>query len=431
MSAKHAEFDRTLACECAKAFAGSTGLGCAVTGPDGEVYDSFGYSCAGCNMCRLANLPDNRCSETHLYGLREAERFGGKYIYFCAMGLTCFVSPIVGHNEAVAKVTVGPFLMVDAEDYVAYELQELRKLSDEQIEPLRRELDRIPVIEPASVNALSTLLFMSIGFMNNVAAANDMMHTQRSEYLQSQISSYISELKRDGQSPSYPFRQEQILVQYMLQSERDKAQHVLNEILGHILFSSGGNFRWIRTRCYELLVTISRTAVKNGADPEYILRLSDEYFETIPNCRNIEDLSMHLSDALRRFMDSNFDLPDAKHSDAIHNAIYFIQQNYSQKITLEDAARYVYLSPTYLSRVFKQEAGTSFTRFLNGVRVEKSRKLLSMTDMKLAEIAVACGFEDQSYFTKVFRSITGETPQQYRKSKSPTPYIDTSGGIHS
>ena len=56
----------------------------------------------------------------------------------------------------------------------------------------------------------------------------------------------------------------------------------------------------------------------------------------------------------------------------------------------------------------------SFTRFLNYVRVEKSKRLLTMTEMRLAEIAGSCGFEDQSYFTKVFKNVTGETPQQFR-----------------
>ena len=93
----------------------------------------------------------------------------------------------------------------------------------------------------------------------------------------------------------------------------------------------------------------------------------------------------------------------------------FIQLNFASKITLEDAARHVYLSPTYLSRVFKQEAGVSFTHFLNNVRVEKSKKLLAMTDMRLAEIALSCGFEDQSYYTKVFKAFTGMTPQTYRR----------------
>lgn len=409
------EFDLTLANECAKAFSEATGLGCAVTGAGGELYARYGYSCADCRLCALAGISCEKCGETHLYGMNEATRFGGRYIYFGPLGLTSFVSPIIGQHDVVAKITVGPFLMVDVEDYIAYDLQEIHKLDDDRIARLRGELEKVPFVEPSAVTPLSQLLFMAVGFMNNVSAANQMMHARKSDELQGQISSYIMQLKRGSEMPSYPFRLEQVLVQSMLQSERERAQQCLNEILGHIMFASGGKFEWIRARCYELLVMISRTAVRSGADPDYILSMNDEYFAAIPRCCNIEELSMELSEALPRYMNSSLDFRDARHSDAIHNAVSFIQNNYTRKITLEDAARHVYLSPTYLSRVFKQEAGISFTRFLNNVRVEKSKKLLSMTDMRLAEIALNCGFEDQSYYTKVFKAIAGITPQQYRK----------------
>lgn len=415
MQSKDREFDLTLARECARAFYQSTGLGCAVTLADGTVLDRYGYSCADCRMCALGGLSAAQCVEAHIYGMREAERFGGRYIYFCAMGLTCFVSPIIGHSAAVAKITVGPFLMVDVEDYIAYDLQEIHKMPEARIEGLRDELARIPSVQPAAVTSLSTLLFMSVGFMNNVSAANDMMASQRSETLQRQISAYVMELKQEQMAPEYPFQREQALMQSMAQSDRERAQEILNEILGHILFVSGGRFEWIRARCYELLVMISRVAIRSGADPAYILRLNDEYFEAIPQCRDIESLCMQLSQALRRFMESNFSPSSARHSDVVHNAVQFIQLNFASKITLEDAARHVYLSPTYLSRVFKQEAGVSFTHFLNNVRVEKSKKLLAMTDMRLAEIALSCGFEDQSYYTKVFKAFTGMTPQTYRR----------------
>jgi len=421
MRSPNAEFDLTLAQECAKAFSRATGLGCAVTGINGEVYGRYGYSCADCRVCALAGLSGERCGETHLYGMHEATRFGGKYVYFGPVGLTSFVSPIIGREEAVAKITVGPFLMVEVEDYIACDLQEIHKLSDERVALVREELKKVPYVEPSAVAPLSTLLFMAVGFMNNVSAANSMMHAQKSDYLQGQISSYIMELKRGSEQPDYPFRLEQVLVQSMLQSEHDRAKQCLNEILGHIMFSAGGKFRWIRARCFELLVMISRTAVRGGADPDYILRLNDEYLESIPRCGNIEELSMQLSEALPRYMNSGSAFRDARHSDAIHNAVRFIQTNYTQKITLEDTARHVYLSPTYLSRVFKQETGLSFTRFLNNVRVEKSKKLLSMTDMRLAEIALNCGFEEQSYYTKVFKAITGITPQQYRRENAGWP----------
>lgn len=74
----------------------------------------------------------------------------------------------------------------------------------------------------------------------------------------------------------------------------------------------------------------------------------------------------------------------------------------------------VYLSPAYFSRVFKKEMGTTFNSFLNEVRIEKSKSLLRNNDLKMVDIALRVGFESQSYFTKVFKKLTGVSPLQYR-----------------
>ena len=57
----------------------------------------------------------------------------------------------------------------------------------------------------------------------------------------------------------------------------------------------------------------------------------------------------------------------------------------------------------------------SFTEYLNEVRIKRSRELLKDTDMEILDIALFVGYEDQSYFTKVFKKITGNTPRKFRK----------------
>ena len=73
-----------------------------------------------------------------------------------------------------------------------------------------------------------------------------------------------------------------------------------------------------------------------------------------------------------------------------------------------------HLHPAYFSSIFKQCSGSSFKEYLNMVRVEESKRLLSNTEYSIIDIAVACGFDDQSYFSKVFKKYTGMSPKQYR-----------------
>ena len=81
---------------------------------------------------------------------------------------------------------------------------------------------------------------------------------------------------------------------------------------------------------------------------------------------------------------------------------------------LEEMARRVYLSPSYFSRVFRQETGETFSGYLNRLRIERSKELLRHKELRLTDIAQKVGFEDQSYFTKVFKKLEGVTPLRYR-----------------
>ena len=132
---EYEQFDRRLARECAKAFSQSTGLGCTLSDKTGRAFDEYGYGCESCGMCAAAGASHDRCVQAHIYGMTEAERFGGKYIYFCPMGLTCFVSPILGEGGAEAKITVGPFIMVEKQDFIACELTENVRLTEAQKRP--------------------------------------------------------------------------------------------------------------------------------------------------------------------------------------------------------------------------------------------------------------------------------------------------------
>lgn len=95
----------------------------------------------------------------------------------------------------------------------------------------------------------------------------------------------------------------------------------------------------------------------------------------------------------------------------------YVKANFHRKISLDDVARTVYLSRSYLSSIFKEETGQSLFSYINKVRVEKSKLYLRDSGVALVDVAALCGFEDQSYFTKVFKKETGMSPKKYRDRK--------------
>ncbi len=411
------DFDLTLAMECADVFCGVTGLGCSVSTAEGHFVYERGLSSTSCRMCTLAGADGGVCSKTKLYSLGEAARFGGKYIYFCPLGFTCFTSPIITMGETVAQMTVGPFLMVDRQDYIDIDLMEIRRPPPEILPTLLDYLQNIPQLPPEKVESLASMLFMMVAFLNDVSEANKLMERRQSGEIQQNIADYIHQLKGLNEAPPYPFDTENRLLEALAKADRPSAQKHLNELFGYIFFATGNDLNTTKSRVYELLVLISRTAIKNGAAPELCLRLTHEYLQVIPHLASLDSLAAWLSSVLNEFMNHLFEFVSIKHANVIHSAIQYMQTHFEEKITLEQMAQRVFLSPTYFSRVFKQEIGQPFSVFLNSLRIKKSKELLLDTDLKLIDIALAVGFEDQSYFTKLFKRETGITPLKFRTQK--------------
>jgi AraC-like DNA-binding protein len=103
-----------------------------------------------------------------------------------------------------------------------------------------------------------------------------------------------------------------------------------------------------------------------------------------------------------------------RHASALCKAERYIRENYTRKVSLQEVADISGLSAPYFSTVFKEEMGENLSSYLNRLRVDRAVDLLMETELSLSEIADSCGFEDQSWFSKIFKIYTGMSPGKYR-----------------
>ncbi len=398
--------------DCALAFHGASGIGCTVTDTDGNLLNEYGYGIQSCEMCAVIGRRKNDCTGAHIYGMAEAERFGGRYIYYCPSGLLFFVTPVADELHSRAKLTAGPFLMVSAEDYIACELEHAPKKVAEQAFTI---LKRLPLVPAPRVEHLSKLLFMSGGFMHNLAALERLKDSSRSQKIQGEIGGYIQQLKVKEQE-RYPLETEKELLRCIERGDIVQSQNILNKLFGHIMFESGYNTEQLLARSYSLMVLVGRACMAAGVDEQHAMSITDEGVRMLSGTKSAEQICLWLSKTTTALMDSVFDYRDMRHASAIRTCLNYIDEHYSQKISLSMLAKKVYLSVPYLSRIFHKETGHNFNDYLNLVRVDKSKMLLKTQSLRIADIASAVGFEDQSYFTKVFKRYCGVTPNMYRES---------------
>lgn len=108
---------------------------------------------------------------------------------------------------------------------------------------------------------------------------------------------------------------------------------------------------------------------------------------------------------------------DTCFSKSIRDALQLIDQRYQSNVTLEDLSSELGLTATYLSKLFKRETGINFKDYLVDKQMAEAKRLLLETNAKIYEIAEAVGFNDQHYFSEIFKRSTTFTPLEYRKVK--------------
>jgi AraC-like DNA-binding protein len=93
----------------------------------------------------------------------------------------------------------------------------------------------------------------------------------------------------------------------------------------------------------------------------------------------------------------------------------YLNIRYKNKITLGSISEKFYISPFYLSRMFKKTTGFTFIEYLNSLRIREAQQLLKESQLNVSEIADKVGYENQTHFGRVFKKMTGMSPLQYKK----------------
>lgn len=132
------------------------------------------------------------------------------------------------------------------------------------------------------------------------------------------------------------------------------------------------------------------------------------------------ELMMLLTTVCRRYENQLLKLAAAhvqvrSRGEALSRVTRYVRDHFQERLTLADAAAAAHLSADYLTHLLKKETGKTFTELVTARRMERARELLSATQMRIAEIAEAVGFEDEAYFARRFKQYFERSPRDYRK----------------
>jgi two-component system response regulator YesN len=171
----------------------------------------------------------------------------------------------------------------------------------------------------------------------------------------------------------------------------------------------------IKNSFFELIVTANNaTKEQNKA---FSSDTFDNAFATLSTENDIKLIKEFAQKFLMECTQAVSSVKKAEENPIIKKVCTYVDENLSQDISLETAADFAGVSSFYLSKLFKEEKGETFINFISDKRLEKSRQLLSETNLSIKEITAEVGYNDQNYFSRIFKTKYGLSPKEYRKVK--------------
>jgi AraC-like DNA-binding protein len=203
------------------------------------------------------------------------------------------------------------------------------------------------------------------------------------------------------------------IVELIMYQEENLLQASGAELFAKLVLQSHKQIEVLKSSFVILATLCVRLIVKD--DTRQLSFLLEKYanFMNAVKCITIDELRT-------LFIDLMIDLHDYNRTKSgnkqyIIDRVYaYIQANYHKSIQLEDLAKHVYLSPSYLSTLITGETGRTFIDILNDRRIEYATKMLMNPQIKIADIAFQCGFNDPPYFALTFKKYMGCSPSEYR-----------------
>lgn len=230
-----------------------------------------------------------------------------------------------------------------------------------------------------------------------------------------QRAAFLHALKRgglEGLAATY-LREEASLLAAVRGGGRGQARAILNRILTAIYHQAGGSVERVKALLLELVVMLLRTAVEAGGRRDVLLGGGVDLL-ALGAIHDDEELARWL----RRTLEAIFDSLESIHrrdpeEELFQRALRWINEHCEEDLGRDAVAAAAGVSPQRLTRLIKIHSGRGFNDLLNRARIDRAKELIDHGQSAL-DVALEVGFADASYFTKVFRKLTGMTPSAYR-----------------
>jgi len=194
---------------------------------------------------------------------------------------------------------------------------------------------------------------------------------------------------------------------FVSQSSNEFSEVPLEDFLNFVSSKESGSFISLKVSQKNEIITILNRLIKERGNND----IGSDFLDHLL----VMELFVYISRALKMEWETSIKGKTPKIEELIKISVKYINNNFERDINIENIAKYVFLSQSYFTRIFKEVMGTSPINYLIKVRIERSKELMEDKSLKISDIAYSVGFSNQQRFNEMFKKYTGYTPLKYRK----------------
>lgn len=365
-----------------------------------------------CNIFQIYTDKDSPCRKNLSSAGQFASRLGEPYIFLCKAGLANIAISLIIDEVFSGYFVAGPIIMGELRSSIARNFNHLNDLNDSQKAIAKMFAGKMRVFEPNQISQIALLFYNCI--ITSVSGANDYsaLRTQYSE--QNKVNMSIQNYKKKHMSVEYPYDLEKVLIDNVSSGQVSSAKENLEKLLSTFSILEAGNLEGIKAKTLWLFAIIIRIASESDSNLNQIIDTDLDIINRLNDTESYNELVSVSVNLITRISKNMLSSIYSGRSQIIIKALQFINKNYQEKISLKDIETNLHVNASYFSTLFKQEMGVTFTDYLNSLKIEHACHLLTETNLSIIDVSLSTGFDDQSYFTKVFKKAKGMTPKAYR-----------------
>lgn len=351
-----------------------------------------------CRETGLSNKPDNN----EMISVQAVD---------CCEGIMAMSVPIQLYGEIVGYLKCGHFRINRNEDF--------EKNLDAE---LKEALTEIPMIPKSRLYSLQESLEVVSGLVSDIIMTSINESRLNEKKVRSKITSGLKSSNINvgnifiDREAEYPLDIEEQLKASIRKIDHEACHGVIYRLTRNCMNKSMpfGEFKELIS---EMILGLVRALYWKIEDEDTFAALRFKYKEKLKNCSDYDSAALTLEEFARDSITILNRIYQNGKYDLIQKVNLYIENNYNQEINLGFLAGLFYISPNYLSTIFNDKNGMSLKDFINKLRIERSKKYLKETDMKISEISRKVGYAQLSYYGSIFRKLENCTPNEYRNGK--------------